>query len=109
MSSCDSRPRELGVPVAEQEVQASSSLFQDQQEVAGLLGEQAPLGLAVTPARWTRRVSCSMKNSTYSRRSQIVSTAKTADAPSAPDATGKVSRSGLASVVDSAWPRALAG
>jgi hypothetical protein len=28
---------ELGVPVAEQEVQASSSLFQDQQEVAGLL------------------------------------------------------------------------
>src|SRR5919198_366906 len=37
---------------------------------------QAPSGLAVTPARWTRRVSSSMKNSTYSRRSQTVSTVK---------------------------------
>jgi hypothetical protein len=37
---------------------------------------QAALGLAVTPARWTRRVSSSMKNSTYSRRSVAVSTVK---------------------------------
>jgi hypothetical protein len=37
---------------------------------------QAALGLAVTPARWTRRVSSSMKNSTYSRRSHTVSTVK---------------------------------
>jgi hypothetical protein len=42
---------ELGVPVAEQEVQASSSLFQDQQEVAGLLGDPGAVGVAVTPAR----------------------------------------------------------
>jgi hypothetical protein len=27
-----------------------------------------PAGLAVTPARWTRWVSNSMKNSTYNRR-----------------------------------------
>jgi hypothetical protein len=32
--------------------------------------------LDVTPARWTRRVASSIKNSTYSRRSQIVSTVK---------------------------------
>jgi hypothetical protein len=37
---------------------------------------QAPSGLAVTPARWTHRVSSSMKNSTSSRRSQTVSTVK---------------------------------
>jgi hypothetical protein len=37
---------------------------------------QAPSGLAVTPPRWTRRVSSSMKNSTYSRRSQALSTVK---------------------------------
>jgi hypothetical protein len=39
-----------------------------------------PFGLAVTPARWTRRVSRSMKNSTYSRRSQTVSTVKKSQA-----------------------------
>jgi hypothetical protein len=41
---------------------------------------QAPFGWAVTPARWTRRVSSSMKNSTYSRRSEIVSTVKKSQA-----------------------------
>jgi hypothetical protein len=41
---------------------------------------QAALGFGVTPARWTRRVSSSMKNSTYSRRSQIVSTVKKSQA-----------------------------
>jgi hypothetical protein len=41
---------------------------------------QAPFGLAVTPARWTRRVSSSMKNSTYSRRSHTVSAVKKSQA-----------------------------
>ena len=41
---------------------------------------QAALGLAVTPARWTRRVPSSMKNNTYSRRSQTVSTVKKSQA-----------------------------
>ena len=41
---------------------------------------QAPFGWAVTPARWTRRVSSSMKNSTYSRRSEMVSTVKKSQA-----------------------------
>ena len=37
---------------------------------------QAPVGLAVQPARWTRRLPSSMKKSTYSRCSEIVSTVK---------------------------------
>jgi hypothetical protein len=37
---------------------------------------QRPLGLAVTPARRTRRVSNSMTNSTDSRRHQPVATVK---------------------------------
>jgi hypothetical protein len=61
-------------PIAQEEPQASSLFAQFQQEVAGLLGDPGGVGLAVTPARWTRRVSSSMKNSTYSRRSQMVST-----------------------------------
>ena len=36
----------------------------------------APVGWAVTPARCTRRVPCSMKNSTYRRRRNTVSTWK---------------------------------
>ncbi len=35
-----------------------------------------PLGLAVQPARWTRRLPSSMKKSTYRRPSQSVSTVK---------------------------------
>jgi hypothetical protein len=41
---------------------------------------QVPLGLGVTPTRWTRRVSSSMKNNTYSRRSQMVSTVEKSQA-----------------------------
>ena len=47
------------------------------QRVAGLLGNPgAPFGWAVTPARWTRRVSSSMKHSTCSRRSEMASSVK---------------------------------
>ncbi len=45
-----------------------------QQQVTGLLVTQLPLGLAVTPASCTQRVSSSMKHSTCSRLSQTVST-----------------------------------
>jgi hypothetical protein len=67
---------ELRIPVAEQEAHPSPALLQCQQQVAACWVTQAPSGLTVTPARWTRRVSSSMKNSTYSRRSQMVSTVK---------------------------------
>jgi hypothetical protein len=60
----------------EQEAHPSSSLAQHQQQVAGLLGDPRPVRSAVTPPRWTERVSCSMNNSTHSRRSQMVSTVK---------------------------------
>jgi hypothetical protein len=42
----------------------------------GPAGDPGAIGLAVTAARWTRRVSSSRKNSTYSRRNQTVSTVK---------------------------------
>jgi hypothetical protein len=66
---------ELRIPIAEHEAHPSP-LSQLRQQLAGLLGDQVPARLAVTPARWTRRVSSSMKNSTYNRRSQTVSTVK---------------------------------
>ncbi len=41
---------------------------------------QAQSGFAVIPARWTRREPCSIQNSTYSVRSQTVSTVKKSQA-----------------------------
>lgn len=65
---------ELRLAVAQREPDPSAWLAQAQQQVAGLLGDPRPSGLAVTPARCTRRVSSSMNTSTYSRHSQTVST-----------------------------------
>src|SRR6266545_2467117 len=67
---------ELRVPVAEQEAQPPVLFPQHQQEVRACWVIHEPSGLVVTPARWTRRVSSSMKNSTYNRRSHTVSTVK---------------------------------
>jgi hypothetical protein len=67
---------ELRVSIANEEAHPASAFVQGQQQVRACWVIQAALGLAVTPARWTRRVSSSMKNSTYSRRSQMVSTVK---------------------------------
>jgi hypothetical protein len=67
---------ELRVTIADGEAHPASWFPEHQQQVAGLLGDQAALGLGVTLARWTRRVSSSMKNSTYSRHSKTVSTVK---------------------------------
>jgi hypothetical protein len=67
---------ELRVAVAQQEAHAASLLLQCEQQVAGLLGDPPCVGLAVTPARWTRRVSSSRKNRTYSRLGQMVLTVK---------------------------------
>ena len=56
---------------------------------------QAPAGLAVTPAKWTRRVWSSMKNSTYSRRSHAVSTVKKSQATNpGPAGAGRPARRG---------------
>jgi hypothetical protein len=69
---------ELRIPIMEQEAHPSPLVaqHQHQQQLRACWVTQSPLGLAVTPAKWTRRVSSSMKNSTYSRLSQTVSTVK---------------------------------
>jgi hypothetical protein len=71
---------ELRVTIANKETHPASSFLEDKQQVAACWVTQVPLGLAVTPARWTRRVSSSMKNSTYNRRTQTVSTVKKSQA-----------------------------
>jgi len=67
---------ELGVPVADEERTCRRRSASIKSRLRACWVTQAPSGLAVTPARWTRRVSSSMKNSTYNRRSQTVSTVK---------------------------------
>jgi hypothetical protein len=54
----------------------SARPLEGHQHVAGLLGHPLPVGWAVIPARCTRRVPCSTKNSTYRRRRNTVSTWK---------------------------------
>ena len=71
---------ELRVAVVDKEAQPSPSFSEHQQEVSGLLGDPGTVRVALTPARWIRRVCNSMKNSTYNRRSQTVSTVKKSQA-----------------------------
>jgi hypothetical protein len=65
---------ELRVAVAEQEASCRPRSPGTSSRLRACWVTQAALGLAVTPARWTRRVSSSMRNSTYSRHRQMVST-----------------------------------
>ena len=71
---------DLRVAVAEHKAQSLSSIRSRQERLRACWVTQALSGLDVTPARWTRRVASSMKNSTYSRRSQMVSTVKKSQA-----------------------------
>jgi hypothetical protein len=67
---------ELRVPVTDEELDRSWTLGQDEIRLRVCWVTHAPTGLAVTPERWTRRVSISMKNNTERRRKSIVSTVK---------------------------------
>src|SRR4051812_47145617 len=67
---------ERAVAVPNQEGELSRAVTEVYQTVPCLLGPSRPLGLAVTPRRWIRRVACSTTNSTYSRCSSSVSTQK---------------------------------
>ena len=71
------------------------------EQVAGLLGHHAPVGVAVTPRTWTRRLASSITNNTCRRLSGTVSTWNRSHAtiPSA-GRTGTVARSAQA-----AWRR----
>ena len=74
-----------------QEHELSYAVAQVHQDVACLLGHQAPLGLAVTPRRWTRRVACSTTNNTYNRCDSSVSTQTTASTPAKPTIRSRLS------------------
>jgi hypothetical protein len=71
---------ELRVPVTEQEAYRRPRSSSTSNRLRACWVTQRLSGLAVTPARCTRLVSCSMKNSTYSRRNQTVSTVKKSQA-----------------------------
>ena len=64
---------ELGVAVADEEPEAPIGFVEVHEQVAGLLGDHSPVGWAVTPRTWTRRVACSMTKNAYSRCRVIVS------------------------------------
>jgi hypothetical protein len=51
---------ELRIPVGDQEPIPGGVVAEVDEQVAGLLGDQAPVGWAVIPARCTRRVPCSI-------------------------------------------------
>ena len=67
---------ELAVAVADQEAERRRALRDVQASWRACWVIQAPVGLAVQPAKWTRRLPISMEKSTYSRCSEIVSTVK---------------------------------
>src|SRR5215218_270875 len=69
-------PGELRIPIANKEAHSSAPLASTRRRLRACWATQAPSGWAVTPAKWTRRVPSSMKNNTYRRRSQTVSTVK---------------------------------
>jgi hypothetical protein len=62
------------------EPQRLGAVTQVHGQVPGLLRAHAPVGCAVTPVRWSRRVPCSMNTSTYSRLSSTVSTTRKSQA-----------------------------
>src|SRR4030095_8695683 len=61
------RPGELGVSVADQEVEYGGTVTQIGEEIAGCWVTHGPVGWAGTPAKCTRRLRRSMTNNTYSR------------------------------------------
>jgi hypothetical protein len=71
---------ELGVPVVDKEAHLPARSPSTSRRLRACWVTQRPSGLAVTPVRCTRRVSSSMKNSTYNRRSHTVSTVKKSQA-----------------------------
>jgi hypothetical protein len=74
------RPGELGVPVADQELERGGLLVGTATRLRACWATHHPVGYAVTPARCTRRLPSSMKNSTYTLRRKTVSTVKKAQA-----------------------------
>jgi hypothetical protein len=70
------RSGELGVPVAVRNLNAAARSPSSTRRLRACWSTHGPVGWLVTPAKCTRRLPYSMTNSTYSRRSQTVSTVK---------------------------------
>ena len=70
------RPRELGVPIADQEPEPSGLIAKDGDEVAGLLGNPQAGGMVSDAGKMDPPAAKLMKNSTYTRRRKTVSTVK---------------------------------
>jgi len=64
---------EGGVPVAHQELNCSMRSARSMRRVRACWATGSPVGLAVTPRMWTRRVETSSTNRTYRRLSKMVS------------------------------------
>jgi hypothetical protein len=73
-------PGELAVTVADQEPDGGGLLIKRDGQVAGLLGDPSAGGVGGDTARWTRRVCSWMKNTTYSRCRNTVSTVRKSQA-----------------------------
>ncbi len=64
---------ELGIPVADQELELAGLVAEVEQEITRLLGDPYGGWLAVTPSTWTRRVACSTTARQYNRANVMVS------------------------------------
>ena len=67
---------EFGITVMDQELDSSTRSSRFMSGLRACRGDSLPAGGAVIPARCTRRVPCSMANSTYRRRSSTVPAGK---------------------------------
>jgi hypothetical protein len=99
---------ELRVPVTEEELELDlpGAVCQIHEQVAGLLGHHARVGLAVTPKTCTPRVDSSIMNNTCRRLSSTVSTWKqvAGQDSSRPGRTGTVATSAPARRVPGRCP-----
>src|SRR4029453_17217784 len=73
-------PGELAVAVVDQELAGGGLLIKRGGQVGGLVGAPSAGWVSGEPARWTRRVCSWMKNSTYSRCRNTVSTVRKSQA-----------------------------
>lgn len=75
---------ELRIAVPNQDGGPATAIPDVPGEVTSLLSDPPAVGLAVHPAKKTRRVESSMKKNTYNRRRKTVSTVKKSQARTAP-------------------------
>jgi hypothetical protein len=86
--------RELVIAITDQEPEPGGLLAEVHEQVTGLLS--VPVGCAVTPRTWTRRVWISITKNMYKRLRKTVSTCRKSHAGSPmPGTPGTAARSGI--------------